>query len=132
MKLLRIGCLAVLTVGLLVVAVLRGYADDQAVIRWFPGTGIAGKIDVAQAMPSEVAIQDQASGSLRLADVAADGTFVARLAPGDYRLYLSGDSRSVRLPVPPGHCLDVVMDFRLPGVVLTIPGEGLPIPWPST
>lgn len=132
MKLLRIGCLAVLTVGLLVVAVLRGYADDQAVIRWFPGTGIAGKIDVAQAMPSEVAIQDQASGPLRLADVAADGTFVARLAPGDYRLYLSGDSRSVRLSVPPGHCLDVVMDFRLPGVVLTIPGEGLPIPWPST
>ena len=132
MKLLRIGCLAVLTVGLLVIAVLRGYADDQAVIRWFPGTGIAGKIDVAQAMPSEVAIQDQASGSLRLADVAADGTFVARLAPGDYRVYLSGDSRSARLSVPPGHCLDVVMDFRLPGVVLTIPGEGLPIPWPST
>ena len=47
MRLLRVGLLAVLVVGLLFVAVLRGYSDDQAVIQWFPGTGIAGKIDVA-------------------------------------------------------------------------------------
>ena len=132
MKLLRIGCLAVLTVGLLVVAVLRSYSDDQAVIRWFPGTGIAGKIDVNQTLPAYVVLQDPASGSVRHADVAADGTFIARLAPGAYRLSYPGDSRSVGLSVPPDHCLDVVLDFRLPGVVLEIPGEGLPIPRPTS
>lgn len=132
MRLLRIGLLAFLASGLLVAAVLRGYSEDQAVIRWVPGTGIAGKIDVAQTLPSHVAIEDHGSGSLRLADVAADGTFIARLAPGSYRLYLPGDSRSVMVSVPPGHCLDVVLDFRLSGVVLEVPGEGLPIPWPTT
>lgn len=130
-KLLRIGCLAALTVGLLFVAVLRGYSDDQAVIRWFPGTGIAGKIDTTQPLPAYIAIEEQGSGSVRLADLAADGTFIARMAPGAYRLHLPGDSRSVILSVPPRHCLDVVLDFRLPGVVLTIPGEGPPIPSPS-
>jgi hypothetical protein len=132
MRLFRVGLLSVLIAGLLVVAVLRGYSDDQAVIRWFPGTGIAGKIDVAQALPPYVAIEDRDSGSVRLADLATDGTFIARLAPGDYQLYLPGDSRSVRVSVPSGHCLDVVLDFRLPGVVLQVPGEGLPIPWPTT
>ena len=128
MRLLRIGLLAVLTAGLLAVAVVRGYSEDQAVIRWFPGTGIASKIDVTGTMPSSVIIEDQSSGFLRLADVAADGTFIARLAPGDYRLQLPDDLRSVKVSVPPGHCLDLVLDFRLPGVVLEIPGEGLPIP----
>ena len=131
MRLLRVGLLVFLIAGLLVVAVLRGYSEDQAVIRWFPGTGIAGKIDVAQGWPSYIAIEDRVSGSVRLADVATDGTFIARLAPGDYRLYLPGDSRSTRVSVPSGHCLDVVLDFRLPGVVLEIPGEGLPIPSPA-
>ena len=128
MKLLRIGLLAVLAAGLLVTAVLRGYSEDQAVIRWLPGTGIAGKIDVTGTMPSSLIIEDQSSGFLRLADVAADGTVIARLTPGDYRLQLPDDSRSVRVSVPPGHCLDLVLDFRMPGVVLEIPGEGLPIP----
>jgi hypothetical protein len=128
MKLLRIGILAVLTAGLLAVAVVRGYSEDQAVIRWFPGTGIAGKIDVPGNMPSSLIIEDQTSGHVRLTDIAADGTFVARLAPGDYRLQLANDSRSIRVSVPPGHCLDLVLDLRLPGVVLEIPGEGLPIP----
>jgi hypothetical protein len=128
MKLLRIALLAVLTAGLLAVAVIRGYSEDQAVIRWFPGAGIAGKLDVTGTMPSSLIIEDQSSGYLRLADVAADGTFIARLEPGDYRLRLPDDSRSVRADVPPGHCLDLVLDFRLPGVVLEIPGEGLPIP----
>ena len=132
MKLLRIGLLAVLATGLLAVAVVRGYTEDQAVIRWFPGTGIAGKIDVTETLPPYVSIEDQGSGSLRLADVAADGTFIARLAPGDYRLYFPADSRSVRVSVPPGHCLDLVLDLRVPGVVLEIPGEGWPIPWPAT
>jgi hypothetical protein len=131
MKLLRIGCLAALTVGLLFVAVLRGYSDDQAVIRWFPGTGIAGKIDTAQPLPAYVAIEDSASGSIRLANLATDGTFIARLAPGAYRLNLPGDSRSVDVSVPSGHCVDLVLDFRVPGVVLQIPGEGAPIPWPA-
>ena len=128
MRLLRIGLLAVLTAGLLAVAVLRGYSEDQAVIRWFPGTGIAGQLDVTGTMPSSLIVEDQSSGVLRVADVAADGTFIARLAPGDYRLQLPDDSRPIRVSVPPGHCLDLVLDFRLPGVVLEIPGEGLPIP----
>jgi hypothetical protein len=128
MRLLRIGLLAVLTAGLLAVAVVRGYSEDQAVIRWFPGTGIAGKIDVTGTMPSSLIIEGQSSGFLRLADVAADGTFIARLEPGDYRLQLPDDSRPIRVSVPPGRCLDLVLDFRLPAVVLEIPGEGLPIP----
>ena len=132
MRLLRIGLLAALTAGLLAVAVVRGYSEDRAVIRWFPGTGIAGKIDVTGTMPSSLIIEDQSSGYLRLADVAADGTFIARLAPGDYRLQLPDDSRLIRVSVPPGHCLDLVLDLRVPGVVLEIPGEGWPIPWPAT
>ena len=127
-RLLRIGLLAFLTVGLLAVAVMHGYSEDQRVIRWFPGTGIAGKIDVLETMPSAVLIEDQKSHHLMPLAVAADGTFVARLAPGDYRLQLQGDSRSVLVSVPRDHCVDLVLDFRLPTVVLEIPGEGLPVP----
>jgi hypothetical protein len=127
-RLLRVGLLALLTVGLLAVAVMHGYSEDQGVIRWFPGTGIAGKIDVMGTMPSTVLIEDQKSHRLLAMDLAADGTFVARLAPGDYRLQLQGDSRSVLVSVPSGHCVDLVLDFRLPTVVLEIPGEGWPVP----
>jgi hypothetical protein len=127
-RLLRIGLLAVLTVGLLAVAVIHGYSEDQRVIRWFPGTGIAGKIDVTGPMPSAVLIEDQKSHEVLSISVAADGSFVARLAPRDYRLRLPGDSRSVLVSVPSAHCVDLVLDFRFPSVVLEIPGEGLPFP----
>ena len=62
--------------------------------------------------------------------VAADGTFVARLDPGAYQLALPQDSRSAAVVVPRGKCLDLVLDFRLPMVVLEIPGEGWPVPTP--
>jgi hypothetical protein len=81
MKLLRIGCLATLAAALLFVALLRGYSDDQAVIRWFPGTGIAGKIDTTQPLPAYVAIEDRGSASTRFAEVATDGTFIAVSRP---------------------------------------------------
>ena len=128
MKLLRLGLLAVLTAGLLSVAAMHGYSEDQRVIRWFPGTGIAGKIDVTGPMPSAVLVEDQKSHDVLSVAVAADGSFVARLAPRDYRLRLPGDSRSALVSVPSGHCVDLVLDFRLPTVVLEIPGEGWPVP----
>jgi len=118
----------VLTVGLLAVAVMHGYSEDQSVIRWFPGTGIAGKIDVMSPMPTYLVIEDLSSRTSVRAPVAADGTFVAALVPGDYRLQLPGESRWTLVFVPRGHCVDLVLDFRLPGVVLEIPGEGFPIP----
>jgi hypothetical protein len=126
--LLRIALLTFLTVGLLAVAAMHGYSEDQSVIRWFPGTGIAGKIDVAEAMPSYLVIEDLSFRSVVRTTVSTDGTFVARLIPGGYQLQLPGDSRSVFVAVPPGHCLDLVLDFRVPGVVLEIPGEGWPVP----
>jgi hypothetical protein len=128
LKLLVIGALTVLVVGLLVVAVARGYSQDQVVIRWFPGTGIAGKIDVAGRLPPYLLIEDTASGPLTRAPLASDGTFVVRLDPGTYRLQLPQDTRSASVTVPGGHCLDLVLDFRLPLVVLEIPGEGWPVP----
>jgi hypothetical protein len=30
--------------------------------------------------------------------------------------------------VPAGECLDLVLDFRLPWIVLVIPGEDWPVP----
>ena len=128
MRLLRVGLLAFLTVGLLAVAVMHGYSEDQRVIRWFPGTGIAGKIDVASSMPSYLVIEDLSAHTSMQTPVAADGTFVARLVPGGYQLQLPGDSRSVFVTVPRGHCVDLVLDYRLPGVILEIPGEGWPVP----
>ena len=128
MRLLRIGLLAFLTVGLLAVAAMHGYSEDQSVIRWFPGTGIAGKIDVTGTSPSYVVIEDLSSRTSVRTPVAADGTFVAALVPGDYMLQLPGESRWTMVFVPRGHCVDLVLDFRLPGVVLEIPGEGFPIP----
>lgn len=116
------------TAGLLVAAELHGYSEDQQVIRVFAGTGVAGKIDVIGSPPRYLLIEAQRSRSVERVPVAADGTFVARLAPGNYRLQLPHDSRSSAVVVPRGECLDVVLDFRLPMVVLDIPGEGWPVP----
>jgi hypothetical protein len=128
LKLLVIGVLTVLAVGLLVVAVAHGYSQDQAAIRWFPGTGIAGKVDVAGRMAAYVLIEDGESRPLARAPLASDGTFVIRLDPGPYRLQLPRDARSASVTVHGGHCLDLVFDFRLPLVVMEIPGEGWPVP----
>jgi hypothetical protein len=115
----------------LTVAVLQGYREDQRIIRFFAGTGIAGKIDVVGKPPSYLLIGALQSKTADRVVVAADGTFVARLDPGTYRLQLPGDSRSAPVVVPNGECLDLVLDFRLPVVVLEIPGEGWPVPKPA-
>jgi hypothetical protein len=127
-RLLRVALLTFLTVGLLAVAVMHGYSEDQSVIRWFPGTGIAGKIDTVSTMPSYLVIEDLSSRTSVRTTVAADGTFVAALVPGEYGLQLPGESRWTLVFVPRDHCVDLVLDFRLPGIVLQIPGEGLPVP----
>ncbi len=128
MKLLSIGVLAVVAVGLLTAAVLIGYRQDQRVIRVFAGTGIAAKIDVFGTPPDYVLIEGPGSQTATRAAVASDGTFIARLDPGSYRLSLPHDSRRAPVVVPSGECLDLVLDFRLPGVVLEVPGEGWPGP----
>jgi hypothetical protein len=126
-----LGFLAALAVGLLTVAALHGYREDQRIIRFFAGTGVAGKIDVIGKRPSYLLIGSDRSKTADRVAVAADGTFVARLDPGGYWLQMPGDSRSAPLLVPSGECLDMVLDFRLPIVVLEIPGEGWPIPKPA-
>jgi hypothetical protein len=132
LRLLILGFLAVLAAGLLTAAVLHGYRDDQRVIHFFAGTGIAGKIDAIGNAPSSVLITKGSSqASVRVA-VAADGTFAARLDPGTYRLQLPHDSRSAEVVVPGRECLDLVLDFRLPFVVLEVPGEGWPVPKATT
>jgi len=130
-RLLLLGFLVALATGLLTVAVLHGYREDQRIIHFFAGTGIAGKIDVIGKPPPYLLIGAVGSKTADRVEVAADGTFVARLDPGTYRLQLPGDSRSAPLLVPSGECLDVVLDFRLPVVVLKIPGEGWPVPKPA-
>jgi hypothetical protein len=127
MKLLVVGVLSLVTATLLTAALLLGYREDQRVIMRFSGTGIAGKLDVIGAMPDQVLIEDL-DGSRTRVTVNHDGTFVARLAPGMYRLGLPNDSRTVIVSVPGGECLDVVLDLRLPKVVLVVPGEGWPVP----
>jgi hypothetical protein len=127
MKLLTVAVLAVVAVGLLTAALLVGYRQDQQTIYHFAGTGIAGKIDVFGTQPDYVLIED-ASGTVTRAAVASNGTFIARLDPGVYRLRLARDSRHAQVVVPAGECLDVVLDFRLPWVVLEIPGEDWPVP----
>src|SRR5258708_16879212 len=91
------------------------------------GTGIAAKIDVFGAAPLYVLIEDETSHLIKRSALARDGTFAARLAPGNYRLRLPNDPRSVAIAVPNGECLDLVLDFRGPGPVLRIPGHALPI-----
>jgi len=116
---------------LLTVAVLTGYRNDQQVIRWFPGTGIAGKLDVGGAQPAYLAIENESTGAAATVAVLADGAFIAPLDPGTYRLQPAGDARSVEVLVPDGHCVDLVLDFRIPMLVLSVPGEGPPVPWPA-
>ena len=128
MKLLRIGVLAALLSALLSVALLTGYSQDQRVIRWFPGTGVAGKVDVIGYAPTSLSITGARTGDEHTVQVIADGTFVAPLPPGAYDLQLPNDDRTVKLLVPNGECLDLVLDFRFPGLVLKIPREGLPLP----
>jgi len=128
MKLLVVGILAAALSVLLTVAVLIGYHNDQQIIRWFPGTGIAGKLDVNGVEPTYVSIENEATGVAATVAVAADGSFIAPLDPGTYRLQPAGDSRSTTVVVPDGHCVDLVLDFRIPMTVLKIPGEGWPIP----
>jgi hypothetical protein len=124
MKLLTIGLLSVFVVSLLAAAVLIGYRQDQQVIYHFAGTGIAGKIDIFGTPPDYVLIEGPGSHTVTRAAVTSDGTFIARLDPGSYRLQVHGDSRSAPVIVPSGECLDLILDFRLPGLVLEIPGEG--------
>lgn len=128
MKLLTIGVLAVFAVGLLTAAVLIGYRQDQQVIYRFAGTGIAGKVDVFGTPPDYLLIEGPDSRTVARVALAANGTFVARLDPGSYRLQLPNDSRRAPVVVPSGECLDLVLDFRLPFLVLEIPGEGWSVP----
>ena len=131
MKLLVIGVLAVILSALLTVALLTGYQRDQQVIRWFPGTGIAAKLDVAGGIPAFVAITNARSGEEYTFRVLDDGIFVAPLPPGTYKVQLPNDDRTVTLAVPSGECLDLVLDFRFPVLVLKVPREGAPLPVPA-
>jgi hypothetical protein len=128
MKLLVVGVLAALLSVLLTVTLLVGYRNDQHVIRWFPGTGIAAKVDVLGAPPAYVEIDNRQTGKGYTVSVLGDGTFVAPLPPGLYDVRVPGDARTVSLDVPSGECLDLVLDFRLPFVVLKVPREGWPLP----
>jgi hypothetical protein len=126
-RLLVIGILAIALSVLLTVALL-GYRQDRYVIRWFPGTGIAAKVDTLGAPPSSVEIVDRHTGKERTAPVLRDGTFIAPLPPGRYDLRLPGDGRTVTLDVPSGDCVDLVLDYRFPLVVLKVPREGTLVP----
>jgi hypothetical protein len=128
MKVRVVALLIGVLTTLLTVAVLIGYRNDQQVIRWFPGTGTAGKVDVFGAEPAYLSIEDDMTGAAATVGVQADGSFIAPLDPGTYRLRLADDSRSVTVVVPDGQCIDLVLDFRTPLIVLKIPGEGWPIP----
>jgi hypothetical protein len=128
MRLLVVGVMAVVLSVLLTVALLFGYHVDQGQIPRFMGTGIAGKVDIIGGQPSQIVIEDLRTHLKTGAGLAADGTLAARLAPGSYRLKMPNDSRSVTIAVADDECLDVVLDFRIPGAVLRIRGEGWPIP----
>ena len=128
MKLLRIGVLAAVLAALVTAALLTGYRQDQYRIRWFPGTGIAGKVDVLGNAPTYMSVTDRRTGHEYTVRVLDDGTFVAPLPPGMYDLRLPEDGRTVTLAVPDGECLDLVLDFRFPVVVLKVPREGTPLP----
>src|SRR5438046_10382324 len=96
-----------------------------------PGTGIAGKLDVRGAQPAYLAIENETTGAAATVAVLADGAFIAPLDPGTDRLQPAGDARSVEVLVPDGHCVDLVLDFRIPMLVLSVPGVGPPGPWPA-
>ena len=127
MKLFLIGILALITTSLLTAALLTEYRAEQRVLMRFSGTGIAGKLDVVGAEPASLQIADDRDRET-VVSVDAGGTFIARLAPGAYRLRPYGEARVVTLWVTAGDCLDVILDYRLPGLVLRIPGEGWPTP----
>ena len=122
MKLLVVGILVAALAVLLTVATLSGYQSDRSSIPDFAGTGIAARIDTFGALPKSIAIQNEQTGATTLTQVAADGTFAARLSPGRYRISMQGDARTVTLAVPSGDCVDVILDYRIPGLVLRIPG----------
>ncbi|TME70722.1 MAG: hypothetical protein E6I50_03840 [Chloroflexi bacterium] len=122
MKLLVVGILVAALAVLLTVATLIGYQSDRSSIPDFAGTGIAARIDTFGALPKSIAIQNEQTGATTLTQVAADGTFAARLSPGRYRISMQGDSRTVTIAVPSGDCVDVILDYRIPGLVLRIPG----------
>ena len=63
MKLLVVGLLALTLSVLLTVTLLAGYRHDQNVISWFPGTGIAGKVDVRGAEPTYISIDNRENGA---------------------------------------------------------------------
>ena len=128
MRLIVIGLLALTLSVLLTVTLLAGYSEDQHVIHWFPGTGIAGKVDVRGAAPTYMSIGNRDTGAGYTVKVLDDGTFIAPLPPGVYELQVPGDDRSVTLTVPDGECLDLVLDYRFPIVVLKVPREGWPLP----
>ena len=121
MKLFRIALLTSLVLLVATAAVFGDYGRERRTIRWFPGTGIAAKVDVWGAAPPHVRIANTETGAVTDADVWPDGTFIAPLPPGIYRLETPGDSRTITLTVPRGDCVDVIFDFRVPGLVLTIP-----------
>lgn len=127
MRLLVVGLLAA-ALSVLVTVTLLGYRHDQVVIRWFPGTGIAGKIDVLGANPSSVLIDNRTTHQGRIVRVDGAGTFVAPVPPGRYDVRIPGDARTITLDVPDGDCLDLVLDYRLPLIVLKIPRGGPPLP----
>lgn len=128
MKLLVIGVLAAALSVLLTATLLAGWRDDQRAVRWFPGTGIAAKVDTFGAQPSYVTIANRQTGKEYTEAVLDDGTFIAPLPPGVYDLEVPGDGRTVRLSVPDGECLDLVLDYRFPFVVLRVPREAWPVP----
>jgi hypothetical protein len=128
MKILVVGLLAAVVSVLLTVTLLAGYRQDQQVVRWFPGTGIAGKIDEVGDPPSYVLIDNTRTGKAYTESVLADGTFIAPLPPGRYDVRVPDDGRTISLDVPSGECLDIVLDYRFPVLVLKVPREGWPIP----
>ncbi len=132
MKLLVVGLLAAALAVLLTIAVVAGYREDQGTIRWFPGTGIAGKVDVIGPQPTNLLITNEQSGVSVTAPVLSDGTFLAALNPGTYRLQAAGDDRRITVQVPTEDCLEIVLDYRIPGAVLRVPGEGWPLPGLAT
>jgi hypothetical protein len=120
--------LATAVLLLLGATLVHGYRIDQSRIRMFEGTGIAGKVDVVGPMPHYLSVEGLASKSVKLVAVNADGSFVARLGPGRYRFRLPGRTASATVEVSGGRCTDLILDFRLPSLVLVVPGEGWPVP----
>jgi len=131
MKLLIISMLTAILAVLLTATVVLGYRNEQQTIYRFMGTGIAAKVDVWGNPPAYVLIDNAETGAMSRPPLSKGGSLVARLAPGTYILTMPGDSRSVTIDVPPGECTDLVLDFRLPAIVLEVPGEGWPLPRPA-